>query len=59
MRERAIETWSKLAYPAGGIPNEAFLRRYPDPQAYAEEALRQNTGTGVTPGGGTPMLRTR
>jgi hypothetical protein len=59
MRERAIETWSKLAYPAGGLPNEAFLRRYPDPQAYAEEALRQNTGTGVTPGGGSPTIRPR
>lgn len=59
MRERAVETWSKLAYPAGGLPNEAFLRRYPDPQAYAEEALRQNMGTGLTPGGGSPTIRPR
>jgi hypothetical protein len=58
MRERATETWSKLAYPAGGLPNEAFLRRYPTPQAYAEEALQQAAGGGGG-SGGTPAIRTR
>lgn len=61
LRAQMTEQWSKQAYPAAGMPNEAFLKRYPTPETYVQEALtmQQSPGAAPTGGGKEPLIRSR
>lgn len=59
LRAQMTEKWSAQAYPTSGMPNEAFIRRYPTPETYFQEAITVQGGGGGGGGGAAPVVRPR
>jgi len=59
IRAQMTEKWSAQAYPATGMANEAFIKRYPTPETYIQEALTMQGGGGGGAGSGGPLVRSR